>query len=316
MDERHELKSLKKALRVLAFINQRGDATVSQVATAIGLPRPTAYRIMETLACEGYLEKLQHSVFYRITSLVQALAAGFQDEELLLELAKPKIIALGQELGWPITLYTPRGINMVVRLNTDHDSALALERWSVGYAVPLLDATSGYCYLAHCPAVEREELVGAALRAEAFATASDGPDAMRYLTVTDNHSYLTRFNQTRAEEIHYLIGLVRERGFCNIEFKRYPEGNVGVPLMLDGKPVGGLVMRYIKSVMKNTDRIQSYYVPRLQRLAREITEAQAAQAASAAASPAKAQRHSAEILDLKIQPPVKPKPALRSVDAA
>jgi IclR family mhp operon transcriptional activator len=273
MDARHELKSLKKALRVLAFMNQRGDATVSQVATAAGLPRPTAYRIMETLACEGYLEKLPHSIFYRITSLVQALAEGFQDEQLLLEMAKPKIMALGRELSWPITLYTPRGIDMIVRLNTDHDSALALERWNIGYAVPILDATSGYCYLAHCQAVERQELVSAALKAEAHLTAGDGPDAMRYLTVTDNSSYLTRFNQTRREEIDYLIKLVRERGFCNIEFKRYPEGNVGVPLVLDGQPVGGLVMRYIKSVMKNTDRIQSYYVPKLQELAREITEA-------------------------------------------
>ena len=232
MDAREQVKSLKKSLRVLAFMNQRGDATVSQVAMAVGLPRPTAYRIMETLVSEGYLAKLPHSVFYRITSLVQVLATGFQDEELLLEVARPRIMALGQELGWPITLYTPRGINMVVRLNTDHDSALALQRWNVGYAVPLLDATSGYCYLAHCPSVEREELVGAALRAESFATASDGPDAMRYLTVTDSYSHLTRFNQTRAEEIDYLIKLVRERGFCNIEFKRYPEGNVGVPLML------------------------------------------------------------------------------------
>ncbi len=300
MDARHQLKSLKKALRVLAFMNQRGDATVSQVASAAGLPRPTAYRIMETLACEGYLEKLPHSVFYRITSLVQALAAGFQDEELLLEMAKPKIMALGQELCWPITLYTPRGISMIVRLNTDHDCALALERWSIGYAVPILDATSGYCYLAHCPAVEREELVSAALRAEEHLTAGDGPDAMRYLTVTDNHSHLTRFNQTRTEEINYLIKLVRERGFCNIEFKRYPEGNVGVPLVMDGKAVGGLVMRYIKSVMKNTNRIQSYYVPKLQELAREITEAHlAASSAPAATKPrAKPQRPSAEIVDL------------------
>jgi IclR family mhp operon transcriptional activator len=307
MDERHELKSLKKALRVLAFINQRGDATVSQVATAIGLPRPTAYRIMETLACEGYIEKLSHSVFYRITSLVRALAAGFQDQELLLEVAKPKIMALGRELGWPITLYTPRGINMIVRLNTDHDSALALERWSVGYAVPILDATSGYCYLSHCDAAEREELVAAALQAEAHLTSGDGPDAMRYLTVTDNHSHLTRFNQTRREEIDYLVKLVRERGFCNIEFKRYPEGNVGVPLCLGGKPVGGLVMRYIKSVMKNTGRIQDYYVPRLQELAREITESQMVSADLPAVS--KPTRPSAEIVDLKRE-------AARRADAA
>ena len=296
MDARHEVKSLKKALRVLAFMNQRGDATVSQVATAVGIPRPTSYRLLETLASEGYVEKLEHSVFYRITGLVQALAAGFQDEERLLALAKPRIAELGHELGWPITVYTPRGLNMIVRINTDHDSALALQRWSIGYAVPLLDATSGYCYLANCPATEREELLAAALRAEEWATASDGPDAMRYLTVTDNCSLLTRFNQTRAEEINYLVKLVRERGFCNIEFKRYPEGNVGVPLVLGGKAVGGIVMRYIKSVMKGTDRIQAFYVPKLQALAREITAAHEA-AGQGLAEPPSARR-TADIVKL------------------
>jgi DNA-binding IclR family transcriptional regulator len=121
---------------------------------------------------------------------------------------------------------------------------------------------------------------------------------MRYLTVTDNHSHLTRFNQTRAEEINYLIKLVRERGFCNIEFKRYAEGNVGVPLVLDGKAVGGLVMRYIKSVMRNTDRIQSYYVPRLQQLAREITESHTPLVSARADGGDPRPRPSAEILEI------------------
>lgn len=275
MDARHEVKSLKKALRVLTFLNQRGDATVSDVAKAIGVPRPTSYRILETLASEGYVEKQEHSVFYRITSRVQGLAVGFQDEEVLLEVAKPMIIELGRELGWPITVYTPRDRKMVVRLNTDYDCALALERWSVGFAVPMLHATSGYCYLAHCPPSEREAILQRAEEeGEELEPNYQPPGEGRYLTVTDNlSSHLTRFNRDRREELNLLIKQVRDRGFCNIEFKHYREGNVGVPLVLDGKPIGGIVMRYIKSVMKNTDRIQKLYVPKLQQLAHDIIDA-------------------------------------------
>ncbi len=274
MHARHEVKSLKRALRVLTFLNQRGDATVSDVAKAIGVPRPTSYRILETLASEGYVEKQEHSVFYRITSRVQGLAVGFQDEEVLLEVAKPMIIELGKALGWPITLYTPRERKMVVRINTDFDCALALERWSVGFEVPMLHATSGYCYLAHCPAPEREAILKQAEEeGEALEPNYLPPGEGRYLTVTDSLAHLTRFNRDRKEELNLLIKHVRDRGFCNIEFKHYREGNVGVPLVLDGKPIGGIVMRYIKSVMKNTDRIQKLYVPKLQQLAHDIVDA-------------------------------------------
>ena len=41
MDHRQEVKSLKKALRALVILNQRGEATVTDVAQAVGVPRPT-----------------------------------------------------------------------------------------------------------------------------------------------------------------------------------------------------------------------------------------------------------------------------------
>ena len=57
MDSRQEIKSLKKALRALTFMNQKGDATVTDVARAVGIPRTTAHRVLATLACESYVEK-------------------------------------------------------------------------------------------------------------------------------------------------------------------------------------------------------------------------------------------------------------------
>ena len=73
-------------------------------------------------------------------------------------------------------------------------------------------------------------------------------------------------------EIEYLISTTRKRGYCNLEFAQYREGNVAVPLMAGGRVIGSVVMRYIKSVMKNTGQLQSVYVPRLQQLSQEITQ--------------------------------------------
>ena len=82
MDSRQEIKSLKKALRALTFMNQKGDATVTDVARAVGIPRTTAHRVLATLASEGYVEKQPPSDYYRITSRVQKLAQGFIFEDI------------------------------------------------------------------------------------------------------------------------------------------------------------------------------------------------------------------------------------------
>lgn len=249
MDSRQEIKSLKKALRALTFMNQKGDATVTDVARAVGIPRTTAHRVLATLASEGYVEKQPPSDYYRITSRVQKLAQGFQVEQLLLEIAKPLIAEAGDELKWPIALTTPRDGEMVIRLGTDHDCPRALERFHIGFSVPIVHATGGFCFLAQCAEDERAEHVAAALRAA----------REKQMGIMD------------PLEIEYQVSLARKRGYSNLEFAQYREGNVSVPLMAGGRVIGAVVMRYIKSVMRNTGQIQSVYVPRLQQLSAEIT---------------------------------------------
>jgi IclR family transcriptional regulator, mhp operon transcriptional activator len=250
MESRQEIKSLKKALRALTFLNELGDATVTDVARAVGIPRTTAHRVLTTLASEGYVEKQSPSDYYRLTSRVTKLASGFQTEMLLLELAKPLVAEAGKELGWPLAITMPRDGEMFIRLATDHECPRALERFQIGFSVPIVHATAGFCYLAHASADERQAALAAALRA-----------------ARERHMGIEN-----PLEIEYLINRTRKQGFCNLEFPQYREGNVAVPLEVGGRVVGGLVMRYIKSTLRNTGQIQSSYVPRLQALARRIAE--------------------------------------------
>lgn len=250
MAERDEIKSLKKALRAITFLNQQGDATVTQVAQGIEVPRATAYRLLQTLASEGYVDKLPSGDIYRLTSLVRRLAAGFQDADLLIEIARPLLAETQRELGWSLALATPRGHEMVVRLNTDHDSPLVLTRHKIGDTIPVLLSTAGYSYLAHCTLAERESIISAGLQ-------NADPQAP------------VRFERP---QITQLVEGVLAQGFCHLEFDHRREGNLGVPLLLAGRPVGGIVMRYIKSTLRNTDRLREVYAPRLQRLALEIAE--------------------------------------------
>ncbi len=241
MDPSQELKSLKKALRILGYLNQMGDATTSQVAGALGLPRSTANRILETFTVEGYLQKMEHSDYYRLTSAVQRLFSGYQAENLLVEVAAPVIADLCDRIGWSISVLTPRGCDMVIRLTTNFDTSLALDRYAVGLAVPTMHATAGFCYLATCADSERERLL---------ELCRQSPDPLQ------------RLSHNKAQ-VDFLIDAVRTRGYSRLEFQQYREGNIGVPLQFGTRPLGGLVMRYIKSAMK-AGELQDKFVPILQ----------------------------------------------------
>ncbi len=248
MNDRQEVKSLKKALRILTLMNEKGDATVTEIAQAIGVPRTTSFRLLETLATEGYVERQPHSLYYRVTSKVMNLSSGFQTESMLLEIARPLLAELGATIGWGVSLATPRGAYMIVRITTGFDTKLALDRFCVGQGVPLMRATTGLCYLAFCSDMERETMIG-------MAQASGDP--------------LQSLAHNR-KKLDVILERIRKRSFCNFEFPQNREGSLGVPLSVNGRPFGGITMRYIKAAM-SSQRLLNEYVPQLINLSAQIS---------------------------------------------
>jgi IclR family mhp operon transcriptional activator len=136
---------------------------------------------------------------------------------------------------------------MIVRVTTNFDTPMILDRHSVGFRVPMLYATTGLCFLALCSEAERRAVLDLARQA----------------------------NDPREQLVHDVPGLeaklahIRQYGFCAIEHPEYREGNVGVPLTIYGRVVGGIVMRYIKIAMQ-AEKMLDYYVPLLRQLSRDI----------------------------------------------
>lgn len=250
MESRQEVKSLRKALRALTFLNIHGESTVTEVSGAIGVPRTTAHRLLETLASAGYVEKQAHSALYRLTSLVQQLSSGFGDSELVVEVAKPMVQEVGARIGWPLALATPRGKNMVVRVTTDYDTSLVIDRFVIGFLTPILHAPSGFCYLAFCDETVRHALISEADRADSK------PEVLRNGTA----------------HLDYLLEQVRVRGFCNMLYPEYREGGLAVPLLIDKTAVGGIVMRYMKATQK-PQKVEEEFAPILRQLATDIAAA-------------------------------------------
>lgn len=153
------IRALNRGLEVLTELNRLERAAINTLANAVGLPRTTTYRILETLRLGGYVERDAHDDCYRPTIRVRGLSDGFDDEAMIAHIAKPHLAALCAVIVWPIAIATPSGAAMRIRETTDQQSPLALEQYGAGVRVPMLTSAAGRAYLAYCTAPQRDALL-------------------------------------------------------------------------------------------------------------------------------------------------------------
>ncbi|MCG8443235.1 MAG: helix-turn-helix domain-containing protein [Caulobacterales bacterium] len=153
------IRALLRGLEALEALNRRDGLTVSEVAASTGLPRTTAYRILETLCAGGYAARDETDDRYRPTLRVRGLADGYVDERWITEAGREQLDALCRRILWPMMLSTFGGGELRVRLSTDRISPLALERYAPGAVLALTTSSAGLMWLASVGAHERSALL-------------------------------------------------------------------------------------------------------------------------------------------------------------
>ncbi len=250
MDPTQQLRSLKRGLQALVLLNDFGLMTVSDLARKLKVPRTTAHRILDTLVAEDYAERVPNSRGYQLTPMVRLLSHGFDDESWIAKIASPLVERLSSEVKWPISLTTPRGASMLVRLCTDHSSPLALVKHRPGFMAPMLGTSAGHVYLAFSNPEQRGLTLDAIL-APTDPRRPSGPERARFEGLLDK---------------------IRHDGFMVLEHNEYSEGGMAVPILVKGKPIACLALRYIKSAMTPGD-VAANYLGTLRATALRIEEA-------------------------------------------
>ena len=218
------IRALNRGLEVLTELNRLERAAINTLASAVGLPRTTTYRILETLRLAGYVERDTHDDCYRPTIMVRSLSEGFDDEAMVAHIAKPHLAALCASIVWPIAIATPAGTSMVIRETTDHQSPLALEQYGAGIRVPMLTSAAGRAYLAYCTAQQRETLL------EILARSSQPED---------------RLVRSRVE-VERILNETRAQGFGMAQRARRvsEETSLAIPVRADDRILATISVRY------------------------------------------------------------------------
>jgi IclR family mhp operon transcriptional activator len=230
MESTRPIRALTRGLDALTVLNSRDGATVSEVAQEIRLPRTTVYRILETLCNSGFVFRDAADDRYRLTVEVRRLRHGVDDDAWVSQIAKPHIDELCRDIVWPVSIATLSGSAMMVRESTDHETPLAIERYSAGFRSPLLSSAAGLVFLACSPEDERNALIDILAR----SNKEDDKPA----------------RAPRAELQHMLAEIKREGYATSTKTRRLvDEVSLGVPVNSHERVFASLTVRFITSAV-------------------------------------------------------------------
>jgi IclR family pca regulon transcriptional regulator len=167
----YRVEALAKGLRILSlFDEQRPSWRVSDLATAAGLPMPTAYRIVMTLTAEGYLDHLPNGEYRPGVRTLTLGMAALRSLDLV-GIATPKLTDLGQRTGETVNLAVLTG-DRVLYLVRLRNSDLVTANIQVGSTLPAVYASIGKLLLAYLDQDDLEARI-----TDASFPANSGPNA-------------------------------------------------------------------------------------------------------------------------------------------
>lgn len=153
------VRALLRGLEILRHVNAVGAARPGAIARALNIPRPTVYRLLQTLEEAGYIAFSASSNLARVTRLAASLGEGTALDNELCRVVAPLLAEYSGRLVWPLDLTVYDNAAMVIQETTHGRSPLSIDRAMIGYRLPVLRTSSGRAYLAFCPEAERALIV-------------------------------------------------------------------------------------------------------------------------------------------------------------
>lgn len=235
------VRAVARALNILKFVNKAGATKVGAIAAALGIPRPSVYRLVATLEDEGYIRFSSTDSRVRVTARAAALGDNAKGRSLICQVAGPVLIEFTREHSWPIDLSVHEDGHMVIEETTHARSALSIDPGMSGYALPMLRTSAGRAYLGACPASERAHIV-------ALIRNCDDPDDSAFLV---------------QDRLDGLVDFVTSRGFAvrGPETFRRKTSSLAVPIFCGEAVLGCVSTIWVSDALTMDEAIGLYAGP-------------------------------------------------------
>ncbi|MFC4243812.1 IclR family transcriptional regulator [Gryllotalpicola reticulitermitis] len=145
-------------LEILSYLAaQRGPVQAAVIASALGLPRSSTYRILSALVEHGYALHYPERQRYGLGYAAAALGSGFSRQEPLTRLGAPVLATLVARVGETAHLTVLHGTDVIylVEERAKHRPPLVT---GVGVRLPSYSTASGRALLASLPSTQLHAL--------------------------------------------------------------------------------------------------------------------------------------------------------------
>jgi IclR family pca regulon transcriptional regulator len=241
------VESLARGLDVLrAFDETHRALSLAEVATATGLARPTARRLLLTLQELGFVRSLDGA--FELTPKVITLGTSYVASLGLWDVARPHLEALVRQTGESSSMAQLDGSDIVYVARVSVPKIIAL-RVDIGTLFPAPQTSQGKVLLAALPAEELDRVLKIPSR-----------------------SGLPRYNgKTRAALDEELTG-VRARGWALADEELAPGvRSVAVPVRDGTGAVRAAMNVTVHAAETSTDRLLDVHLPKLLRAASDVS---------------------------------------------
>lgn len=234
------VRSLERGLALLIAMNRRRLPSVVELASDTRLPRPTVYRLLETLSRAGFVTRSCPADRFCLTPKVRSLSDGFLEDDWIAQIAAPLMAQVTRDLVWPAALMTFDQGRMLVRETTHEVSALSIDHGMVGRSLPMLRTAAGRCYLAYCSANERRAIL----------------EMLAHSTMPEDQG------AREKERVRALLDAVRAKGFAIQDREINPKASgMAVPIRIGSHILGCLSLIWISSALTIAEAKQQLLPP-------------------------------------------------------
>lgn len=203
-DDRVKLnQSVRKAIAVLRATAEDGNANVSSLARATGLPRATALRLIQTLELEGFVLRIPGDERVLLGPELLRLARNTDELLLLREVSRPIVADLVESIRETVTvsiIAPDGGLDLAYQIDAPHQ--LRPRSW-IGQRFALHSSASGKVLLASYSEERLERFLQEPLAQFTPATITS-PDALRAELQRVRER---RYADTRDEDEESLTGI-------------------------------------------------------------------------------------------------------------
>lgn len=190
---------------------------------------------------------------------------GFRLDDVVVEAAAPLMRDFTRAHRWPVFIGSADGDQMTVRYGTVAESPVAVDPLVYEAPSPFLMSAIGKAYLAFCSDWERDAIIARLTQSHRSADrlAQDPSDLRRMLRGIRKAGYAITGEDLR----HMTEGLSASAGDA-----RKRATGLAIPVLSHDRVIACLSLRFIRSVMTNSEAAGTYLKP-LRQLAEEIATA-------------------------------------------